>query len=268
MRKTTRITTLACGLLLMIIAMGHTAMASGKPGTAEQYKMPLAYIQHAESLHKSLRLQELGLDKDIFIKAYKGYLYLLTQGVVSNTQMLSIADFSQSSRNKRLYVINLQERKLVFHTYVSHGKNSGADMATSFSNVNNSFKSTLGFLITADTYQGSNGYSLKFQGMEAGINDLVTYRNIVVHGSRYVNEQKIAKDGQPANSLGCPAVPMAQSKPLIDAIKGGSVYFIYHPDEYYAAASPILNARMGLTLHLPINNPFLDADTLAPGTER
>jgi L,D-transpeptidase catalytic domain len=183
---------------------------------------------------------------------------------VQNPNVLSIADFSQSSRNKRLYIIDLKNNRLVFQTYVSHGKNSGGDIATSFSNVNNSFKSVLGFLVTADTYTGSNGYSLKFQGMESGINDLVNFRSIVVHGSRYVNEKRIETDGRAVNSLGCPAVPMAQSRPIIETIKGGSVYFIYHPDEFYAASSPILNAQLGFTLFLPITNPFSGSDTLAP----
>lgn len=210
---------------------------------SKTHKMPVAYIEQAIKLYDSLQLQKAGLEKEIFLKAYKGYIYLLNRGLVSNSKMLSIADFSQSSKNKRLYIIDLKKVKLVFNTWVSHGKNSGAEMATSFSNVKDSYKSTLGFLITADTYTGSAGYSLRFRGMEEDINDNVRDRAIIVHGSKFVNEQT-ARSGMVGNSLGCPAVPMAQSKSIINTIKGGSVYFIYHPNETYNATSHILNASI------------------------
>lgn len=257
---------------LLILLMSATGWAktggSGKENLereAAAYKMPAAYIGMATDLYKELQLQSKGLEKDIFLKAYKGYMLLLSQGLVQNPNMLSIADFSQSNQNKRLYVIDLRNRRLMTQTYVSHGKNSGSEIATSFSNVNNSNKSVLGFLITADTYNGSNGLSLRFRGMERGINDLVTHRAIVVHGSKFVNEKELARRGEMVNSLGCPAVPMSESKTIINAIKGGTVYFIYHPDENYAAKSPILNANFSWSSFMPLSsNPFTSADTMPP----
>lgn len=230
---------------------------------AQFYKMPVAYVKNASELYQQMQLQQKGLEKDIFMKAYKGYLYLQGQGLVHNADMLSIADFSQSNQNRRLYIINLRTRSLMIHTYVSHGRKSGDEMAMSFSNVNNSNKSVLGFLLTADTYVGANGLSLRFRGMEKGINDLVTTRAIVVHGSKFVNEQELVRRGEMINSLGCPAVPMAQSKTIIEAIKGGSVYFIYHPDEMYANRSPILNTPLQTTL-VPMLASQPIADSLTP----
>ncbi|HSC53918.1 MAG TPA: murein L,D-transpeptidase catalytic domain family protein [Phnomibacter sp.] len=241
-------------LLLCISASGSAKSGAGSKETLERevalYKMPAAYISQATELYKGLQLQSKGLEKDIFLKAYKGYLVLLSQGLVQNPTMLTIADFSQSNKNKRLYVIDLVARTLRIHTYVSHGRNSGGVMATSFSNVNNSNKSVLGFLVTADTYNGSNGLSLRFRGMEPGFNNMVTNRAIVVHGSKFVSEKELARRGEMVNSLGCPAVPLAETKAIIQAIKGGSVYFIYHPDENYAAKSAILNTSFS-------NNNFL-----------
>ena len=204
--------------------------------------LPADIQQKADAIYDSLRLGEVGLERDVFYKGYKGYTYLLYRGKLDNVNVMTIADFSQSSKNKRLYIIDLAHMKLVFNTYVSHGKNSGGEMATSFSNIKDSFKSTLGFMLTTDTYVGGSGYSLRFNGVEPGINDRVRFRDIIVHGSRYVNAQAAEEDGKVGNSLGCPAVPLALSRKIIDCIKGGSVYFIYHPDEYYNAASPILNA--------------------------
>ena len=228
-------------------------------GENNSYKLPPVYMEQAESLFDSLNLIASGLEKEVFLKAYKGYIYLLNSGLVANPNILSIADFSQSSRNKRLYIIDLKQGQLLFNTYVSHGKNSGGEMATSFSNVKDSYKSTLGFLLTSDTYVGCAGYSLRFRGMEPGINDNVRFRDIIVHGSKFVNEQT-AKAGQVGNSLGCPAVPMSQSRKIIDAIKGGSVYFIYHPDEYYNSASPVLNASLITQPSLLSAVPFNPAD--------
>ena len=204
--------------------------------------LPADIQQKADAIYDSLKLGEVGLERDVFYKGYKGYTYLLYRGKLDNVNVMTIADFSQSSKNKRLYIIDLAHMKLVFNTYVSHGKNSGGEMATSFSNIKDSFKSTLGFMLTTDTYVGGSGYSLRFNGVEPGINDRVRFRDIIVHGSRYVNAQAAEEDGKVGNSLGCPAVPLALSRKIIDCIKGGSVYFIYHPDEYYNAASPILNA--------------------------
>ena len=211
-------------------------------GNTDNAFLPLDVQQKADAIYDSLQLGAVGLERDIFYKGYKGYTYLLYKGQVENVNVLTIADFSQSSKNKRLYIIDLAKMKLAFNTWVSHGKNSGGEMATSFSNVKDSYKSTLGFMLTADTYVGGSGYSLRFNGVEPGINDRVRFRDIIVHGSRYVNAEKAEEDGKVGNSLGCPAVPLAISRKVIDCIKGGSVYFIYNPDEYYNAASPILNA--------------------------
>lgn len=244
-----------CTLFLAgTMAAGWAAGGTGNESLdkeARQYKMPVSYLVLANRLYQQMGLQQRGLEKDVFLQAYKGYLLLLGRGLVRQPDLLSIADFSQSSKNKRLYILDLKQEKVLMQTVVMHGKNSGADMATSFSNVNNSNKSVLGFLLTADTYIGSHGLSLRFRGMEPGINDMVTNRAIVVHGSKFITEQTMRQHAVLTNSLGCPAVPMSQSKFIIQAIKGGSVYFIYHPDEHYAQRSAILNASLDWALPLP-----------------
>ncbi len=217
----------------------------------------------ADDMYESLKLNCIGLEREVFYKAYKGYTYLLYKGAVNNPNVLTIADFSQSSKNKRLYVIDLANRKIAFNTFVSHGKNSGSEMATSFSNLKDSYKSTVGFMLTDDTYKGSCGYSLRFNGMEPGINDRIRNRDIIVHGSRYVNEYKADEDGRVGNSLGCPAVPMSECGEIIDYIKGGTVYFIYTPDEFYNAASSIINGTLVAPLPL-INTSILPPYAIGP----
>ena len=215
------------------------------------YKMPPDYLQQAETFYDSLKLASSDLKKEVFIKAYRGYLLLLNRGLVAKTGIITIADLSQSSSKKRLYIIDLDHYMLLFNTYVSHGKNSGGEMATKFSNKKDSYQSTLGFLLTSDTYIGCAGYSLRLKGMEPGINDNVFDRDIVVHGSKFVNEKIAAKQGRVGNSMGCPAVPMLQNKPIINTIKGGSVYFIYNPNKYYNTTSKLLNISFPVSPTLP-----------------
>jgi hypothetical protein len=196
----------------------------------------------ADSVYRQAALYTYGLDQLVFFNAYKGYQYLLSQGRLANADILTIADYSQSAKKKRLYVIDLKQGKLLFNTFVSHGKNSGNEYASDFSNSQNSNKSSIGFMITAETYAGTSGYSLKLDGVEEGINNQVRIRSIVMHGSKFVNYERIYERGTIGNSLGCPAIPLSDHKQVIDKIKGGSCLFIYSDEAHYKRSSAILNA--------------------------
>jgi hypothetical protein len=137
----------------------------------------------------------------------------------------------------------MNEGKVLFNTFVSHGKNSGVEYASDFSNSQHSNKSSVGFMITAETYVGIAGYSLRLDGVEEGINHQVRIRNIVMHGSQFVNYERIYEKGTIGNSLGCPAIPMSDHKQVIDRIKGGSLLFIYSDEAHYKRSSAILNAK-------------------------
>lgn len=200
----------------------------------------------ADSIYDLISLREFGLEREVFFNAYKGYQFLLNKGALRKTNLLTICDYSQSSNNKRLYVVDLLNSRLLFNTYVSHGRNSGGEFPNSFSNYENSNKSSLGFLVTGSPYTGKAGLSLYLNGMERGINDNVRSRSIVLHGSRFVNEYIMNTRGVIGRSLGCPAVPYGIHVRIIDAIKGGSCVFINHPDEWYTHTSTILNARFDL----------------------
>jgi len=196
-----------------------------------------------DSLYTSIHLGDAGLSRDAFFKAYKGYQYLLGKNELAKKDLLTICDFTQSSGQKRLYVIDLAAGKLLFNTYVAHGHNSGGTMATSFSNINSSNKSSEGFLVTAETYVGHNGYSMRFDGMEKNFNGNVRMRDVVMHGSDYVCAERAANGSMMGRSWGCPAVPRKECNQIIDKIKDGSCFFIYTNDPLYAHSSPILNAH-------------------------
>jgi L,D-transpeptidase catalytic domain len=198
-------------------------------------------IKQALTLYDSMKLDQSGLNQKAFEYAWRGYHNLLKQGRLKKSYVLTVCDFTQSSSSKRLYVIDVANKKLLYNTYVSHGMNSGVEYATSFSNKANSFKSSLGFFVTSKTYFGRNGLSLKVQGLEKGFNDLAAKRHIVLHGSDYISPEYLKDNGEMGRSLGCAAIPNAMSPKIIKTIKNGSCLFIYHPTVNYLTHSNVIN---------------------------
>ena len=198
-------------------------------------------VAEARSLYDSMKLRRVGLSKKAFELAWKGYHYMLNKHMLRNTNVLSICDFSQSSRRKRLYIIDLESMKLLMNTHVAHGRNSGREYAKSFSNSMESHKSSLGFYITKQTYWGGHGLALEIDGLERGINDKANERKIVVHGSDYIGDNFLRGNPFNGRSFGCPAVPSKVNAKVINTIKNGSCFFIYHPTKNYITKSKILN---------------------------
>ena len=141
-----------------------------------------------------------------------------------------------------MYVLDLENKKILFNTLVAHGRNSGTLWANAFSNNASSLKSSPGFYITAETYMGDNGYSLRLDGKEKNINDNARSRDIVMHGAPYVDQSAVQSLGFLGRSWGCPAVPEASHKEIINTIKEGTCLFIYSPDKNYLQKSPVLNS--------------------------
>ncbi len=200
------------------------------------------------NLYDSLSLGSLGLARQAFDYALKGFNVMKSVGEVANENIISIIDFSKPSSKKRLFVIDLANCKVLFNTYVAHGMQSGKEFANRFSNKLSSNKSSLGFYETLSTYNGGNGYSLKLQGVERGINDNANRRAIVIHGADYADESFIHSQGYLGRSWGCPALPQRLHKAVIDVIKNGTCLFIFSPDKNYLNHSKILNHPMSSSL--------------------
>lgn len=172
--------------------------------------------------------EELGdINPNVFQRALDAAATAVARGLAVNPATLTIIDFSRPSSKKRLWVYDLRTHALLFDELVSHGRGSGAAMATSFSNLAESNKSSLGLFRTAEAYVGKNGYSLRLDGLEPGVNDHARARAIVIHGAWYVSAAIAKAQGFIGRSLGCPAVRPAIARPLIDTIKGGSLVFAY-----------------------------------------
>ena len=198
-------------------------------------------VEAYASLYRSMQLEGV-VNWKAFRQAVAGYYKIDNR----KREVLTLIDFSRPSTAKRLFVFDMRECKVLFSSVVSHGKNSGDNYATSFSNEYGSYKSSLGFYLTESTYQGKNGYSLILNGLEKGINDRARERAIVMHGAAYADPSVVSRGGRLGRSFGCPAVPQKLSRPIIDAIKGGSVMYIYAETPEYLAHSSVLKGADGL----------------------
>lgn len=197
-------------------------------------------------IYSALNLSELGLSHEVFQLALKGHNKLEAEGRLNNPDVLTIVDFSQTSKNKRMYVIDINQQKLLFNTLVAHGRNTGGEYAQHFSNENGTHKSSLGFYVTKNNNMGSSvGFSLIIEGIEKGFNDNAVSRQIILHGADYATEDFINKNGRLGRSFGCPALPPELIKPVVDVIENGSCLFIYYPDSNYLSKSPVLNSTLG-----------------------
>jgi len=199
----------------------------------------LFFTPEIKSVYDSLQLNLKGLSREAYDYAKKGLEQLAAQGRIMNQSIISIVDFSLPSTEKRLFVIDLNHYKILFNTLVAHGRNSGKEMAFAFSNQPSSYKSSPGFYATSETYMGKNGYSLRLEGLENGINNKALERGIVIHGADYVNQSLANTQGYIGRSQGCPAVPAREALPIINQIKNGTLLFIYHPA--YIKRSALLN---------------------------
>jgi len=221
-------------------AKSSNIAVTAKDSSATDSSVLMHETSLSEKMFDNLHLQETGLSKQTFDYAMRGYQKLVDSGLVNNAQYLTIVDLSQSSRNKRFYILDMEKDSLVWNTYVAHGKNSGIDMAKNFSNNFNSNESSLGFYVTQSTYNGKHGLSLRIDGLEHGFNDNAEARGVVVHGAPYVNAGRANSDYM-GRSQGCPALPENEYADVINIIKGGSVMFIYGSDSNYLQSSTLLN---------------------------
>ena len=193
-----------------------TTVPAVMPEAASPTAVPAVLAQNADGL--SPKVLAMALDAVSCARA---------RGVSGKSDLLTVIDYSLPSTEPRLWVLDLESGKVLFHELVAHGSGSGNKVPTRFSNVNDSRATSLGLFLTGDTYEGGNGYSLKLKGLDEGVNDRAEERHIVMHGAWYVSADHARQYGMLGRSWGCPALSVEDAKPVIDRIKGGSFVFSY-----------------------------------------
>lgn len=238
--------TFFASLLLIVNSFTHpvslpvtenAAPVNDSTGINSVFPDPVSFEDSIQSLYSTIGLAEYNLSYTAFRYGMIGYLSLEQDHKLGAKKLISIIDFTKPSSEKRFYTIDLESLQVKYHTYVSHGKNTGWNTAEAFSNVVHSNASSLGFYITAETYVGSKGYSLKLDGQDKGYNDNLRARAVVMHEADYVSEAWIKKYGRLGRSQGCPALPKEISKKIIDSIKDHTLIFAYSQNETFLKAS-------------------------------
>ena len=194
------------------------------------------FEQYVNTIYKTANLQQAGLDVSVFQKALTGYINLKQANKLpQNSNIITVVDFTKSSREKRMWIIDMLNNQVLLNTWVAHGQGSGDDMANQFSNTNESHQSSLGFYVTDDVYVGKHGRSLRLNGMDQGFNTAALARGIVVHAADYVSQGTINQIGRLGRSFGCPAVSPQVISQVINTIKGKSMLFINGNDSRYTS---------------------------------
>ena len=243
-------------LVLIFILSTFLYFSNAQTGLSKERQLALKKAElNIKELYNELNAAQYDLSFTAFRYAYIGYQTMKKQHRLNNKELFSIIDFTKDCNSKRFYTIDLEKMKIVYYTYVAHGKKSGERMATSFSDAVESNKSSIGFYITGNTYNGGNGYSLMLHGDEKGYNSNLAKRSVVVHAADYANEDYIARNGRMGRSLGCPALPENIYKQVIETIKEKTMIFAYYNDAKYLKTSKYLNV-LKLIEEEPVESVF------------
>lgn len=197
-------------------------------------KEKITFREFADQIYSQAGLKDSDLNPEVFYKALQGFLNMKKENLVKKN-ILAVIDFARPSTQKRLWIIDIDKKAQLEHTYVAHGKNSGNNVAVNFSNKSKSNMSSLGFYVTDETYIGKHGLSLRLKGLDEGFNTNAYSRAVVLHGADYVCEDFIRQNGRLGRSFGCPAVPRDKEKSIINMLKEGAALFIHHSKVSYSS---------------------------------
>ncbi|EKD53820.1 MAG: hypothetical protein ACD_60C00149G0019 [uncultured bacterium] len=200
---------------------------------------PIGSKQWLDTETKKINAKASNLDPAVLKVGLTAYENAREKGL-DNKQLLTIIDYSKPSGKRRLWVVDMKTDKVLFNTWVAHGKNSGEANATSFSNDPSSLKSSIGVFLTSDIYDGKHGRSLRIQGLERGVNDNAYRRDIVFHGAPYAGKDVAKERGMLGRSWGCMAVGQDTIQPLISTIKDKTLVVAYYPDKNWLKHSSFL----------------------------
>ncbi|MEO6463012.1 MAG: murein L,D-transpeptidase catalytic domain family protein [Candidatus Eisenbacteria bacterium] len=226
-------------------------------------------VEVAETLEAALLRQAAALDPRVLALALQSHDSALNRGLLTDRNTLTVIDYSRPSVEPRFWVFDLGMRRVLFEELVAHGKNSGENFATEFSNVESSLQTSLGLFVTRDVYYGKHGESLRLEGLEPGVNDRALERAIVIHGAQYVSSYAVASLGFLGRSWGCPALSREAAPRVIDRIRGGSAVFAFYPDKEWLASSRFLRLTPEEMLDAPnagsTTAPYVATSVPEPG---
>jgi hypothetical protein len=219
----------------------EVAVSASATAASDRAAAAAATPAAATLLLSTSAVEQSGISPEVLQLAVRAVSCAVNSGDMQRPKTLTVIDYSLPSVEPRLWVFDAETGRLLFKELVAHGRNTGENMATRFSDIPESRQSSIGLFVTDETYVGSNGYSLRLDGLEPGFNGRARDRAIVMHGAPYVNASLASSQGRIGRSWGCPALREAIARDVIDTISGGGVIFSYYPDEEWLRTSSFLN---------------------------
>ncbi len=165
-----------------------------------------------------------GINPALFARA-KAALDSHSRSIVAR-DFIGIVDFSQHSHLRRFHIVHLPSGHVESHA-VAHGK--GSDLGhsgylESFSNQNGSEATSSGTYITAETYEGKYGHSMRVKGLD-WTNNNAESRAIVIHNAWYAEPDVIEQHGKLGRSQGCFAFSRASQYNVMNRLGGGRLIY-------------------------------------------
>lgn len=230
-------------VLLLVCVSALAASPGAATGDRESASSVTARILPAALMLSRLRTAAPEVDPEALALALQARECAVSSGVADEADRLALIDYSRPSTEPRMWVFDLRKATLLYAEHVAHGRGSGGNVPTAFSNREGSHQSSLGLFATGETYVGGNGYSLRMDGLEPGVNDAARERAIVIHGAPYVDPAGASRQGRLGRSLGCPSLSPAVAREVIDTLKDGQLLFAYYPDRAWLESSRFLRCR-------------------------
>jgi hypothetical protein len=244
--------TILCALVLSVFTVSQYSLNGGDGANKALLINDLNIDRYFSEFYEALGDETPKPEIEVFKNALTGFFNLKAENKVENN-LLTIIDFSISSKQERMWVVDMLKMEVVHFSLVAHGRNSGEEFAGSFSNKPSSYQSSLGFYLTDKIYHGRHGMSLYLDGIEPGINDKARERTIVMHSADYVSKDFIRWNGRLGRSFGCPAIPIDNHEKVIKLLSGKSCIYIHYPDEEYFSKSSMFtleSAKEGIAEYL------------------
>lgn len=230
---------------LALLLAAPVLLASAIPAHAQPGSAADSGRSTRKGLLAHLRAAAPSIDREVLALALEARSCAVRNRAADTSDVFTVIDYRLPSTEKRMWVFDIRRQKLLYAEHVAHGQNSGGNRPHAFSNREGSYQSSLGLFETGESYVGANGYSLRLDGLEPGVNDAARTRAIVMHGAWYVDPLKALRQGRLGRSQGCPALRPAVAKPVIDTIKGGQLLFAYYPDSTWLKRSRFLGCNGG-----------------------
>ncbi|MFL5728837.1 MAG: murein L,D-transpeptidase catalytic domain family protein [Cytophagaceae bacterium] len=216
-------------LILFLISLSVSSLFAASNNTA-------VFENYIKDIYTSTGLREKGLSYEVFRLGMVGYYNMKHKDLLSDKGILGIVDFDKPSTEQRLWIIDVNKKEVLYHSLVAHGKKSGENKATNFSNCQSSNMSSVGFYVTRNTYTGKHGLSLVIDGLDKNFNSNAKERAVVIHSADYVSEDFIKCNGRLGRSQGCPAIPVENHEQVINTLKDGTALFIHSPCVHYTSS--------------------------------